>query len=240
MKSDESQSVDDEPMRLTISLLPQTGVLGVWLTTAGVCAYVCQRLRLAYSRSKKRNQASASPFLVAISDLTAYLLLVSNNMVRENINSVVPLANPVFHLGAATASSLRPAIDSVKLTNVNRFLPNHSGKTLEGDGKKVYTLGAPIMGSPVVPHLALPDWEDQIRWMASSAFSGRADGTYISPQPGAGSAIRDCHMLRVGHDWNVSGATSTHDFFEGASHCLTLYSLCSVPLGHRPGLRAWQ
>lgn len=29
MKSDESQSVDDEPMRLTISLLPQTGVLGV-------------------------------------------------------------------------------------------------------------------------------------------------------------------------------------------------------------------
>lgn len=124
---------------------------------------VCQRLRLAYSRSKKWNQASASPFLVAISDLTAYSLLVGNNMVRENINSVVQLVSPVFQLGAATASSLRPAIDSVKLTNVNRFLLNHSGKTLEGDGKTVYTLGAPIMESPVVPHLAPPDWADQIR-----------------------------------------------------------------------------
>ena len=113
MKSDESQAVDDELMRLTISLLSQIGVLGVWLTTAGVCAYVCQRLRLAYSSSKKWNQASASPFLVAISDLTAYSLLVSNNMVMENINSVVQLVNLVFQLGAATASSLRPAIDSV-------------------------------------------------------------------------------------------------------------------------------
>lgn len=96
-----------------------------------------------------------------------------------------------------------------QLTNVNRFLLNHSGKTLEGDGKTVYTLGAPIMESPVVPHLAPPDWADQIRWMASSAWKGQQMGNIF--RRSLVPAVRWLpHVVR--HDWNLSGATTTHEF----------------------------
>ena len=78
----------------------------MWLRAAGAAAYIDEGIYLAYVSSKKWTSVRAAPFLVGLADLTAFSVLVRNQMALRNVRNVLGLANLVFDGGAEVAASL--------------------------------------------------------------------------------------------------------------------------------------
>ena len=65
-------STDEDMMRLCVPMIPSVGVLGVWLSTGGIAAYIEERIFLSCASSQKWTNIRAAPFLCALGGLTAF------------------------------------------------------------------------------------------------------------------------------------------------------------------------